>query len=220
MRRAAVVILGFSVLVSPAYGQEPGSRFVWWPSRTVPRDQPYRPPTPGQRLDLLIRGTYLNPTSYFRAAAVAGIDHWQNDPPQWGSDIDGLKRRLGDRFARFTIRDTIEAGWAGAIGHEVRYIPCQCSGGGRRVWHAFAGGFRTWNREGQWRPHYSRIGSTFGAEYIRYSWQPPERRDASDIPHGVGIQLAVGVSGRLLREFSPEINGFFRKAFRRPAKTK
>jgi hypothetical protein len=167
--------------------------------------------TRGERIDLLVRGSYLKPSSHLRATFVASIDHLQNDPPQWDNDIHGLRRRFVDRSARFLVRDTIEAGWAGAIGHEVRYIPCNCEGAGRRLWHVFAGGFRTYNREGEWRPHYSRFGSVFGAEYIRYTWRPHRDRDASEVATGALVQLGVGATGRLIREFSPE----FRRAWRK-----
>ncbi len=162
--------------------------------------------TNAERAEQFFQGSLLNPNSYVRAVMVAGIDHWQNDPPQWGSNTDGFEKRIGDRFARFALRDGIEAVWAGFIHHEPRYIACECSGFGPRIRHVFYGAFRTYNSEGKWRPHYSRIGSAFAAEYIRYSWQPPADRDASEIAQGVAVQLAVNGVGRFWREFSPEIN--------------
>ena len=195
----------------PAAG---GSR--WFPSRSVPRGEPWKPLTAGERLDLLVRGSYLSPTSHLRATFVASIDHLRQEPPQWENDLDGYRRRFADRSARFLIRDTIEAGIAGAIGHEARYIPCNCEGTGRRLWHAFAGGFRTYNREGQWRPHYARITSVFGAEYIRYTWRPPADRDASEVATGALVQLCAGATSRLFREFSPEIKRGLRKLRGKP----
>jgi hypothetical protein len=201
-------------VAEPVYAQDSSAIAPrsWLPSRTVPRGQPWRPMTGTERLDLLVRGSYLKPTSHLRAAFVASINHLQNDPPQWDNDIHGLRRRFVDRSALFLVRDTIEAGWAGAIGHEVRYIPCNCEGAGRRLWHVFAGGFRTYNRAGEWRPHYSRFGSVFAAEYIRYTWRPHGDRDASEVATGALVQLGVGATGRLLREFSPEIKRVWRKA--------
>lgn len=205
MYQGGVWILLLLGVAAPAAGQG------MFPSRTVARDQPWRPLTAGERLDLLVRGSYTNPASHLRAGMVAAIDQWQNDPPQWDNSLEGYRRRFSDRSARFLVRDTLEAGLAGAIGHEVRYIPCACDGAGRRMWHAFAGGFRTYDQNGHWRPHYSRFVSVFGAEYIRYTWRPPADRDASEVATGALVQLGVGVTGRMMREFSPEIKRGFRK---------
>lgn len=194
-----------SVAPSPAPAQP------FFPSRTVPRNVPWRPLSGPERLDLLVRGSYLKPTSHLRAAFAASIDHLQNDPPQWDNNLHGYRRRFYDRSARFLVRDTLEAGWAAAIGHEVRYIPCNCDGAGRRVWHAFLGGFRTYNRNGEWRPNYARIGAVFGSEYIRYTWRPPADRDASEVATGALMQLTIGVSSRIFREFSPEFKSVFRR---------
>lgn len=190
--------------VEPVKPAKPG--WVWWQSRSYPPGQPYRAPSTQERVDLLVRGTYINPGGFGRAGLAAAIDHWQNDPPDWGSNSDGFEKRIFDRFAQYAIRDSIEAVWAGAIGHEVRYLPCNCDGAFRRTIHAVAGGFRTYNRQGEWRPHYARIGSTFGAAYIRYGWQPHATRDASDLAYETLVQLAVGSTGRIYREFSPELN--------------
>lgn len=180
--------------------------WFWWPSRTVPRGQPYVPLTRKERVDLLLRGSFLNPGSWGRASFAASIDQWQNDPPQWGSNTDGFEKRLLDRYANFAVRDSIEAVWAGAIGHEVRYISSTRPGFGPRLWHAFIGGFRTYNTEGRWRPNYARVGSTFGAAYIRYTWQPHRERDPSELAYETALQLVVNSSSRIYREFSPEIN--------------
>lgn len=215
IRISIAVLLG--LVVWPAAGQEPASAGKGFlPGRAVPRDQPWRPMTARERLDLLVRGSYINPASHLRATFVATVDHLQHDPPQWDNNLEGYRRRFADRSARFLIRDTLEAGMAGAIGHEVRYIPCNCEGAGKRVWHAFAGGFRTYNDEGKWRPHYSRVASVFGSEYIRYSWRPVEDRDASEVATGALVQLCVGVTSRLMREFSPEIKRGFRKLRGKP----
>jgi hypothetical protein len=209
-----LIILG---LAAPIVGQEPqGVGQGLFPSRTVARDQPWRPLRAEERLDLLVRGSYLNPASHLRAGLVATIDHLQNDPPQWDNSLVGFRHRFADRSARFLVRDTLEAGMAGALGHEVRYVPCPCEGARRRLWHAFAGGFRTYDRNGQWRPHYSRYASVFGAEYIRYTWRPPADRDASEVATGALVQLGVGVTGRVFREFSPEIKHGFRKLRGKP----
>ena len=201
---------------SPGASAAPAAAARFFPSRTAPRGALWRPLTGSERLDLLVRGSYINPASHLRGVFVATIDHWQNDPPQWDNNLDGYRRRLADRSARFLIRDTFEAGIAGALGHEVRYIPCDCEGAGRRLWHVFAGGFRTYDRNGNWRPHYARIASVFGAEYVRYTWRPPADRDASEVATGALVQLCVGATSRLFREFSPEIKRGWRKLRGKP----
>ena len=217
------LLLGFVVLSTVAQAQQvdnprilPGTpsatetsyrpSWVWWPSRTVPRDRPYVPLTGKERLDLLVLGSFLNPGSWARASFAAGIDHLQNDPRPWGSNTDGFEKRLLDRYAAFAVRDSIEAAWASVIGHEVRYIPSTSDRFGPRLLHAVAGGFRTYNNNGKWRPHYSRIGASFGTAYIRSTWRPDNDRNASELAYETLIQLTVNSSSRVYREFSPEIN--------------
>ena len=147
--------------------------------------------TGAERIDLLVRGSYLKPNSHLRAAFVASVNHLQNDPPQWDNDIHGFRRRFADRSARF-LSGHHRSRLGGAIGHGSAAYSCE--GAGRRLWHVFAGGFRTYNRAGEW-PHYSlRLGLC--RQYI----VTPGALMATAMPRvatGALVQLGVGATGRL-----------------------
>ncbi len=71
-----------------------------------------------------------------------------------------------------TLTDTYEAASAAALGHEVRYVRCRCSGFGARSatrWHP---PFFTRDRNGGMVPAVSRIGGEFAAGYTGRLWLP------------------------------------------------
>jgi hypothetical protein len=178
---------------------------------TLRRDEPYQPLTASERGRLFLKHVMMDWWDPPRAALAAGINQWQDDPEGWPQGMRGYGRRFADNYARFTIRDSLEMIGASALGHEVRYIPSQSRGKMKRVLHALAGNFRTYNTEGEWRPHYSRIGSAFAANYVAHTWRPPEQMTAGNVLGGAAFQLMFGAMRNISREFRPEINRLFRR---------
>lgn len=171
----------------------------------------YTPLTGEQRWRLYLRQAYGNPGAAFRALGPAIGDHSDNDPPEWGQGMKGYSRRALNRFGRFTLRDSIEHTGAAALGHEVRYVRCKCEGFFPRVGHALAMNALTYNREGRWRPHVSRLGGMFAAEYIGNAWMPAGSRTSAEALRGVALQVGMGSLFNIVKEFSPEV----RRALRR-----
>jgi len=163
----------------------------------------WRPLTGEERWRIYWRRTYFTPGVIFRTFGPATGSHLSDEPPQWGQGAEGYFRRAGNRFARFTMRDTMEAAGAAAIGHDVRYIKCDCTGFFPRFGHALAMGFVTLDRNGKYAPAYARYGAAFGAEFIGNTWMPSGYRDKSEAFRGVGIQIAYGSLFNVVREFMP-----------------
>lgn len=172
---------------------------------TIYRGQPYKPMTPEERAQFLLRRVVLSPGAPARAAFLAAFDQRDNDPPGWGQGWDAYGRRVANRWARTAIRNSMETGIAAALGHEQRYIQCNCDGVLRRTAHAIAMNFVTYDKHGNWAPHYSRIGSTVATEYIGLTWLPSGTRTASEATRDLGLLLVTGSLFNIWREFSPPL---------------
>jgi hypothetical protein len=173
--------------------------------QTIQRGEKFVPMTGEERLQFLLRRAVLSGGTPARALILAAVDQKQNDPVGWGQGWDAYGRRVGSRWVRSGIRNTIESGAAAALGYEQRYIQCDCDGVLRRSLHAFAMNFVTYNREGKWVPNVPRVGSTIATEYIYLSWLPEGARSAHDATRGLGYSLATGAASNLWREFSPPL---------------
>lgn len=149
--------------------------------------------------------TYATPGVFLRAFGAAASDQSDNRPREWGQGAAPYFQRVGNRFARFTLQDTLEAGGSALLHHEVRYIRCSCTGFLPRFGHALAMNFVTLNDKGHWVPHVSRVGAAFAAEFIGNSWMPDDYRTRSEAFQGVAVQLGFGSLFNVVREFSPEI---------------
>ena len=215
--RSTVFVIS-TLLASAAVAQEQNqaasydpAKVSWFAGSIVPKDVKYKTLTGEQRLKLYLRQAYLGPGAYFRAFGSSIGDQMNTRPEEWGDGGSGYARRVGNRFARFTIQDSIEAAGAAAMGHEVRYIRCRCDGFFPRFGHVIAMSFATYNRNGKWVPHVSRIGATFAAEYIGKSWMPPSAKATSgDVARGVALQFGFGTLFNTFREFGPDIKRGFR----------
>lgn len=170
--------------------------------RTVEREG-YRPPTAAERWDIYWRTTYASPGTFFRAAGPALGDHLNDRPEVWPQGMDGYSRRFANRFARFALQDSLSHASSAALGYEVRYVRCGCSGLMRRLGHAMLWNFLTLDRNGRTVLNTPRIGSAFAAEFIGNAWMPAGYRTRQEAFRGVGIQLGVGAMFNVIREFAP-----------------
>jgi hypothetical protein len=123
----------------------------------------------------------------------------------------GYARRTGSAWARFTLTDTYEAAGAAALGQEVRYVRCRCSGFGRRVGYAVAASLFTRNNDGRIVPAVARIGGQFGAGYTAKLWLPEDYQSGSRIARSVLFQTGFQGLVNTLREFTPELKRLLRR---------
>ena len=165
----------------------------------------YTPLTGKERWNFYLHESYWSPAVFFRAAGPALGAHLGNEPPEWGQGMEGYSKRFANRFGRFTIRGSIEAGGAALLQHEVRYLRSTRSGFFPRAGHALTANFVTYDKHGRRRPHVSRVGSAFAAEFIGNTWMPDGYRNTTQALRGVGVEVAIGSAFNLIREFSPEL---------------
>lgn len=173
---------------------------------TVERDG-WRPLTGEERWRVYWRATYASPGTFFRAAGPALADQINDRPDVWPQGMDGYSRRFASRFARFALQDSLSHASSAALGYEVRYVRCGCTGFARRFGHALLWNFLTLDRTGKTVLNSPRIGSAFAAEFIGNAWMPDGYRTTAEAFRGVGIQLGVGALFNTIREFAPRGKG-------------
>lgn len=177
----------------------------------VPADVPYRPLTAEERWSYYFRHTYVSPAAYLRAASTGLTEQWKGEPPSWEQGMSGFGRRTGSAWARFTLTDTYEAAGAAALGHEIRYVRCRCSGFGRRFGYAVAASLLTRDSDGRLVPAAARIGGQFGAGYTARLWLPEDYQSNSRIARSVLFQTGFQGLVNTVREFTPELKRLLRR---------
>ena len=169
----------------------------------------YQPLTGKERWNHYLSDAFWSPGVFFRAAGPALGAQLNNEPPAWGQGVEGYSKRFANRFGRFALRETYEAAGAAALGHEVRYVRSKRNGFLPRAAHALTANFMTYDRNGRRMPHVAGVGSVFAAEFTANLWMPAGYGDAATAMRGVGIELGVGSTFNLIREFAPDLKRMF-----------
>ena len=177
----------------------------------APAQSKYQPLTGRERRNLYLHDAFWSPSAFFRAAGPAAGAQMNNEPAAWGQGMEGYSKRFANRFGRYTLAKSYEAGAAALLQHEVRYLPSKRSGFLPRATHALTANFVTYDRNGNRTPHVSRVGSVIAAEFTGNLWMPDGHRGASEAMRGAGMQLGLSSAFNLVREFAPEMKRIFRR---------
>lgn len=179
-------------------------------SSVLPKDVDWKPVTGSERWKIYGDKTFASPGAYFRSLGAAAGDHLAKDPPSWPQGAEGYGRRVGQRFATFTMQDTVEAGLSAAVGYEPRYLRCKCTGAGPRIAHAFKMNFITLDQGGKKVFNWPKFAGAYGAGMISTTWVKDYKWSAQGIQAG-NSQLYFGVVLNVFREFGPEIKRAFKR---------
>jgi len=153
-------------------------------------------------------GAYVGP--FFTALA---LDQTSNSPAAWGGGFEGFGKRLGSRVGTSIIQGTFQASLAAALHEDVRYITSGQKGFKRRVLHAIAFSFLTYNSQGHTTLNISNLTSYYASTAVSTTWIPiGESKARYTLVNGtetVGLSIPIN----MVQEFWPEI---VHKVFRRP----
>jgi hypothetical protein len=189
-----------------------GTQVTYLFGSVLPKEVPWQPLTNQQRLTLYFRQTWLNPGAFFRAAGSAAGDQAGNRPPEWGQGGQAYAQRVGNRFAVFTLQDTIQSSLAAGMKYDVRYLRCKCSGFGPRFVYSLKQSFVTKNHEGKWRLNIPQwAGAAAGAAIGVYGWYPDSARNHNEVLRAGFTSLVFPMFFNSLIEFGPEIKRVFKR---------
>jgi len=174
----------------------------------------FRPLTGKERLKLYWKQNYFSVGAYFGPAFSALVlDQATDSPPQWGDGFAGFGRRLASRTGSAILQGTVQAPLAVILHEDVRYISSKDHGGKRRLWHAVAYSFLTFDDRGHPTPNIANLAGYYASTAISTVWTPGKYSVARyTLGHGTE-QIGLSVPVNLLQEFWPEIT---HKILRRP----
>jgi hypothetical protein len=174
----------------------------------------YEPLTGKERWKLYWKQNYFSVGAYFGPVFNALLlDQATGSPQQWGGGFPGYGRRVASRTADAILQGTFQAPVAALLHEDVRYISSPKPGGKRRVLHAIAYSFLTYNNEGHPTLNFANLGGYYAATAISTIWLPSQHSVAKYTLSNASEAIALTLPVNLLQEFWPEV---LHTVFRRP----
>ena len=147
---------------------------------------------------------------------LAGWDQWSNEPVEWGQGWDAYGQRVGDRFGRAMIRNSIMLATDIAFKTDPRYDRCLCSGVWPRVAHAARRVVVARKDDGGETVNFSRFAGAYVTPWIADQWLPPSQNTTERKLTTATTYLAWKVASNTFAEFWPDIRA---RIFRRGGQT-
>ena len=161
----------------------------------------YARPTHRALVTNYIFDTY-GPFAVGSSAVSAGIDQFNNAPPEWKQGAEGYGKRLGSDFGMAAIATTSRYAISEIFKQDPLYYRCECSGISPRLRHAVISTFTT--RRGQ-DGHRAFSFPALAAPYVGataavYGWYP-SRYGAKDALRMGNYSLLTSLGGYIALEF-------------------
>ena len=167
----------------------------------------YEPLTGQERWKLYWKQNYFSVGAYFGPVFTALVlDQATGSPQQWGGGFPGYGRRVASRLPPMPpIQGTFQAPVAALLHEDVRYISSPQPGGKRRVLHAIAYSFLTYNTEGHPTLNFANLGGYYAATALSTIWLPSQHSVAKYTFSNATESIALTLPVNLLQEFWPEV---------------
>lgn len=201
--RIAILTIGLSAFVtfSAAFAQP---ALIATPLSELPL-------SPRQKAAEALHNT-IGPISFLEVGASAGLDQLSNYPREWGGGAEGFGQRIGSRFGKVAIDNSIQLASDLALGTDPRYDLCTCTSVVGRAGHAIRRVLVARRDRGGEMVNISSLLGVYGAAATSVQWFPDRYHTASHVI-GIGTQdLGWGAASNLAKEFWPDVR---RKVFHR-----
>jgi hypothetical protein len=176
---------GLAIPAAPAYGQAPPSSFSVMgepagvtapPSSTAVLPGPdlkYVRPTEKTKIRNYAYDAF-GPYPIVGAALFAGIDQYNNAPPEWNQGVAGYSRRFGSDFAIAAVTTTTRYALAEALREDALYYRCECKGTLPRLRHSVISTFTARRGDdGHTVLSFSALASPYAGTMVAvYGWYP------------------------------------------------
>ena len=170
----------------------------------------YIPLTAQERWDDYVKRSFSLGAVTGRGARIGITNLWSNNPPEWGSGVEGYGKRFVSDFSRAWMRRGMESAGAYALGQDPRYIRCPCKNVFKRVGHAMSQAVLTYDNDGNRVFGTARVGSRYAAAMIETTWFPDRYSWKDGFREGSQSFIGVGLFN-VVREFWPDIRGKLRR---------
>ncbi|MGA1984427.1 MAG: hypothetical protein ABSG84_18405 [Acidobacteriaceae bacterium] len=161
----------------------------------------YTQPTQTTKLHNYLFDTF-GPYPFAVVAVTAGIDQFDNSPPEWGGSVEGYGKRFGSDFGIETVSTTTRYALSEALGQDPLYYRCECNGVIPRLGHAVVSTFTARTGEGGRRMFSfpALVGPYAGSFTAVYAWYP-NRYGAKDAFRIGNYSLLEYMGGNIALEF-------------------
>jgi hypothetical protein len=161
----------------------------------------YTRPTPREKIHSFGLNTF-GPIPLVESAGSAGIDQFDNSPPEWKQGAAGYGKRFGSDFGTAAVGTTTRYALSEAFRDDSLYYRCECTGIFPRVGHAAISSLTA--RRGQDGHRAFSLPALLapyaGSSAAVYGWYP-DRYGAKDAFRMGNYSLLTSVFGNIALEF-------------------
>jgi hypothetical protein len=164
----------------------------------------FKPLTFSERNHYYFR-SLINPLSFVRVGASAGIDQAKDKPEEWEQGASGYGKRYANIFGQYTIQRTVTWGLGAALHEDNRYFNSGRQGFWPRSRYAVESGIMARRDDGSRRFSVSQVGGTAAGAFLARSWLPPSQSSAADGAESFAISMGTNVAFSFVKEFLPDV---------------
>jgi hypothetical protein len=164
----------------------------------------FQPLTQKERTKLYLK-TMVNPLGYLKAGFSAGIDQWNDKPPEWEQGASGYGKRFANILGQYSIQRTVTFGLSSALHEDNRYFNSGKNGLWSRTGYAAASGILSRHDNGSLHLSFSQLGGVAAGAFLSRYWQPASQRSAGDGAVSFGITMASNIGFGVVKEFLPDL---------------
>jgi hypothetical protein len=176
---------------------------------TVEGARPAAPVTNRQAFKMATADSF-DPFVYPLFGFIAGFNHWQNEPPEWGGGWSGYGKRYGAAFADNTVCSLITTGvMPTLLQQDPRYFVLGKGNFARRAAYSASRSLVTHSRSGQKQFNLSEVGGTLVVATISNLYYPETQRTIEDTLTRWAMQAMWDTVANELKEFWPDIRRKF-----------
>jgi hypothetical protein len=166
--------------------------------------QNFRPLTQSERNRLYFK-TMVNPLSFVRVAASAGIDQAKDKPEEWEQGASGYGKRFANIFGQYSIQRTVSYGLGSVLHEDNRYFNSGLKSFWPRVGYALESGILARRDDGSRRFSISQAGGTAAGAFLARPWLPPSQHSLADAAESFGITTGTNIGFGVFKEFLPDM---------------
>ena len=176
----------------------------------------FRPLTQSERTHLYFR-TMVNPLGFFKAAFSAGIDQWNDKPPEWSQGASGYGKRFLNIEGQYSIQRTVTFGLSSALHEDNRYFNSGKQGVWRRTEYALSSSMLARHDDASRHVSVSQLAGVAAGAFLSRLWQPKSQSSLGDGAVSFGLTMAGNTGFSVVKEFLPDLGRALAKK-RKPAK--
>ena len=164
----------------------------------------FQPLTQSERNHLYFR-SMVNPLSFVRVAASAGIDQAKDKPEEWEQGASGYGKRFVNIFAQYSIQRTVTYGLGSLLHEDNRYFNSGKHSFWPRVGYALASGVLARRDDGKRRFSISQAGGVAAGAFLARAWLPHSQSSMEDAATSFAITTGTNIGFGVVKEFLPDM---------------